>query len=64
MNRKKYIYIILPLAFLVLCFNISELDFDALEKGPFSGIVSNIFVMLAMLISLRNLNKNNIKNVK
>ncbi len=33
--------------------HISELDFDNLKKGPFSGIVSNILLILAMIITIR-----------
>lgn len=64
MNNKTYIYIILVLNFLLLCFNITELDFNTFEKGVFLGIISNVLLILSMLISLRNLNKKNTKNVK
>ena len=57
MTKKTGAYIIIFLGFVLLIWNISELDFDNLKKGPFSGIVSNIFLILAMIVSIRDLNK-------
>jgi hypothetical protein len=57
MTKKTGAYIILFLGFILLIWNISGLDFDNLEKGPFSGIVSNLLLMLAMIVSIRDLNK-------
>ena len=57
MTKKTGAYIVLFLGFILLIWNISELDFNNLRKGPFSGIVSNILLMLAMIVSIRDLNK-------
>jgi hypothetical protein len=40
-----------------MIYNILELDFDNLKKGPFAGIVSNILLILAMLLTMRDIKK-------
>ncbi|WP_407557859.1 hypothetical protein [Winogradskyella sp. 4-2091] len=46
-------YLIIIAGLILLIMHISELDFDNLKKGPFSGIVSNILLILAMIITIR-----------
>ena len=43
-----------------MIYNISELDFDNLQKGPLAGIVSNVLLILSMLIIIREVKKINI----
>jgi len=43
-----------------MIYNISELDFDNLQKGPFTGIISNVLLILSMIFTIRELKK--IKN--
>jgi len=38
-------------------YNISELDFENLKKGPFAGIISNVLLILAMGFTLFDLKK-------
>ncbi len=57
MNRKTGIYIIIFAGIILLVHNILKMDFNNLQNGPFSGIVSNILLILAMIISLRDLKK-------
>ena len=45
-----------------MIYNISELDFDNLKKGPFAGIVSNILLILAMLLTMRDIKKKEQEN--
>ena len=40
-----------------MIYNISELDFDNIQKGPFAGIVSNVLLILAMLFTIRDIKK-------
>ena len=42
---------------ILLIINILDLDFNNLKNGPYSGIVSNVLLILAMIISVRDLNK-------
>jgi hypothetical protein len=42
---------------ILLIINISELDFSNLKNGPFSGILSNVLLISAMIISVRDINK-------
>lgn len=57
MTKKTGAYIVMIVGLILLIINISELDFSNLKNGPFSGIVSNVLLILAMIISLRDLNK-------
>jgi len=41
----------------LMIYNISELDFNNIQKGPFAGIVSIFFLILAMLVTIRNKKK-------
>jgi len=43
-----------------MIYNISELDFNNLKKGPFAGIISNVLLILSMIFTIRELKK--IKN--
>ena len=57
MKKITGAYIILVLSLLLLIWNVYQLDFDNLKNGPYSGIVSNILLMLAMIVSIKDLNK-------
>ncbi len=57
MTRKTKVYIVLFLSLILLIWNITDLDFNNLKSGPFSGIVSSIFLMLAMIVTIWELNK-------
>ncbi len=57
MTKITGTYIVIIAGLILLVWNISELDFDNLKKGPFSGIVSNILLIAAMAVSLRDLKK-------
>lgn len=41
---------------ILLIMNISEMDIGNIEKGPFLGSISNILLIAAMAVSIRNLN--------
>ena len=53
----KKIYFIIFASIVLMIYNISELDFNNLEKGRFAGIVSNVLLILAMLVTIRDLKK-------
>lgn len=40
-----------------MIYNITELDFNNLKKGPFGGIVSMVLLILAMILTLRDIKK-------
>ena len=52
-----FIYIIIFASIVLMIYNISKLDFNNIEQGPFSGIVSNVFLILAMLVTIRDIKK-------
>ena len=56
MTRKTGAYIVMVAGLILLIMNISEMDIDNIEKGPFLGSISNILLIAAMAISIRNLN--------
>ncbi len=57
MSKKTGAYIVIIVGLILLVWNITELDFNNLKKGPFSGIVSNVLLILAMIISIKDLKK-------
>ena len=57
MTKLTGAYIVIIAGLILLVWNIFELDFDNLKKGPFSGIVSNVLLITAMIISIRSLKK-------
>ena len=59
MTRKTGAYIVMIAGILLLFFNVFQLDFSNLSKGPFSGIVSNILLIVAMMVSIKDINKGN-----
>lgn len=62
MTKKYFIYFIIIASIVLMIYNISELDFDNLKKGPFTGIVSNILIILAMLLTMRDIKKKEQEN--
>ena len=61
MTKKTGAYIVILVGLFLLIWNITELNFDNLKEGPFSGIVSNILLISAMIFSARDLNKKRIE---
>jgi hypothetical protein len=57
MKKNYLIYFTIIASIVLMIYNISELDFDNLEKGPFAGIVSNVLLILAMLFTIRGVKK-------
>ena len=57
MNRKKIAYILIFASCILLVFNLLQLDFDNLKAKNFLGIGPNIFVIVAMLFTIRGINK-------
>ncbi|WP_037348923.1 hypothetical protein [Sediminibacter sp. Hel_I_10] len=57
MKKFYFIYFIIIASIALMIYNISELDFNNLKKGPFAGIVSNVLLILAMLITIRDIKK-------
>ena len=57
MKRIHFIYLIIIASIILMIFNILELDFDNLKKGPFAGIVSNILLIIAMFLNIKEMKK-------
>ena len=57
MKKFYFIYFIIFASIVLMIYNISELDFDNIQKGPFAGIVSNVLLILAMLFTIRDIKK-------
>ena len=57
MKKNYLVYFTIIASIVLMIYNISELDFDNLEKGPFAGIVSNVLLILAMLFTIRDVKK-------
>ena len=58
MTKKTGAYLVMLAGLILLIFNISELDFSNLKNGPIYGIISNILLILAMIVSINDLKKN------
>ena len=57
MTRKTGAYMVMMAGMILLIINISELDFSNFKNRPLAGIVSNILLILAMIICVRDLNQ-------
>ncbi len=57
MTKKTGAYILMLVGLILLILNITELDFSNLQKESFFGIISNVLLILAMIVSVRDLNK-------
>ncbi|HAB28133.1 hypothetical protein [Xanthomarina sp.] len=57
MKNFYFIYFIIFASIALMIYNISELDFNNIKKGPFAGIVSNVLLILAMLVTIRDIKK-------
>ena len=61
MNKIRGAQLIIVAGIVLLIFNLSELDVNnlGLSKGPILGIVSNVLLIAAMFISIKEMKKNN-----
>ena len=57
MKRKILAVIALITGLILLGININNLDFENLKEGKYAGIISNILLILAMIISLQHMGK-------
>ena len=57
MKRIHLTYFVLIASIVLMFFNIAELDFDNLKNGPFAGIVSNVLLIIAMLLTIKDIKK-------
>lgn len=55
MKKVQYVYLILIAGIILLLLNIYNLDFKNLRNGNYWGIVSNLFLIIGMIINIRNL---------
>lgn len=62
MGKIRGAQLIIIVGIVLLIFNLSELDLDNLkfDRGPVAGIISNVLLILAMIVSIREMKK--IKN--
>ena len=59
MKKFCFIYFVVFVSIVLMIYNISDLDFNNIKKGPFAGIVSNVLLILAMLVTIRDIKKEN-----
>ena len=57
MKRKILAVIALITGLILLGININNLDFENLKEGKYAGIISNILLVSAMIISLQHMRK-------
>jgi hypothetical protein len=57
MNRKKEAYFVIFASLILLVFNLYDFNFDNLKENHYSGIASNLLLILAMIVTIRELNK-------
>jgi hypothetical protein len=62
MNRIKIAYFLIFASLILLVLNILELDFENLKENKYSGIVSNILLIIAMTLTIYNKKKNGNEN--
>jgi len=55
MKDKKNIilYLVILASFILLILNINRLDFNDLSNGKYSGIISNILLIIAMTVVIQ-----------
>ena len=64
MTRFHFTNFIIITATVLLIINIYDLDFNNIKNGPFSGIVSNLLIIIAMILTRRDIKKRESKNYK
>ena len=62
MTKITGAYLVLIAGLILLIFNIYQLDFSNIRNGLFSGIISNVLLILAMVVSIKDLKKRKIIN--
>lgn len=64
MTRFHFTNFIIIAATVLLIINIYDLDldFNNIKNGPFSGIVSNLLIIIAMILTRRDIKKRESKN--
>ncbi len=62
MTRFHFTNFIIITATVLLIINIYDLDFNNIKNGPFSGIVSNLLIIIAMILTRRDIKKRESKN--
>ncbi|MEM5539723.1 hypothetical protein [Olleya sp. AS48] len=62
MTRFHFTNFIIIAATVLLIINIYDLDFNNIKNGPFSGIVSNLLLIIAMILTRRDIKKRESKN--
>ena len=57
MSKKQGAYIVILLSVMLIIWNLTQFNFYNLKENHYSGIVSSLLIILAMILSIRNLNK-------
>lgn len=57
-------YLIMAAGFILLIINLYNLDFNLLKNGPRWGAVSNLLLILAMIVSIRDLKKKETNDIR
>ena len=61
-NRKKLAYLLIIASVILLVLNLCEFDFNNLKNNKYSGVVSNLLLILAMVFTIRDINKKDHNN--
>ncbi|MFI8379092.1 hypothetical protein [Leeuwenhoekiella sp. NPDC079379] len=57
MKKLYFIYLIIAVNIIFIIYTIYELDFENSDIKSFAGILSNFFLIMAMLVTMRDLKK-------
>lgn len=57
MDRKKEAYFVIVASLILLVFNLYDFNFDNIKENHYAGIASNLLLILAMIVTIRELNK-------
>jgi len=60
MNKKRGALLIMGIGISLFIFNLTEFDLNNIkfDKGPLAGIISNLLLIIAMIVSVREMKKN------
>jgi len=62
MNRKNIAYFLILTSLILLVLNVTELNFENLKENRYSSIASNLLLILAMILTIKNTNKKENEN--
>ena len=55
MKKLYSVYFVIVVSSILLIINIYELDFDHLDMGSYAGIIGNVLLIAAMIVTIRDI---------